>query len=99
MIGTFPFLEIPTGDESRGLGNGDAQVFLPLWLQKAWGPWQTYGGGGYWFNPGEGHQNFYFLGWQLQREMNKYLTIGAELSTKVPWRRTVITTAGLTAAP
>jgi hypothetical protein len=26
MIGTFPLLEMPTGDESRGLGNGDPQV-------------------------------------------------------------------------
>ena len=84
MAGIFPFLEIPTGDEGKGLGNGDPQVFLPLWLQKAWGPWQTYGGGGYWFNPGEGHKNFYFLGWQLQRDINKHLTIGAELFYQSP---------------
>jgi hypothetical protein len=79
MAGTFPQLEIPTGTESKELGNGDTQVFLPLWLQKAWGPWQTNAGGGYWINPGEGHQDFWFLGWQVQREINKCLTLGAEL--------------------
>jgi hypothetical protein len=84
MVGTFPFLEIPTGDESKGLGNGHPQVFLPLWLQKAWGPWQTYGGGGYWFNPGTVHKDFYYLGWQLQRDINKNLTLGGEFFYQSP---------------
>ena len=84
MVGTFPFLEVPTGDESRGLGNGNPQVFLPLWLQKGWGPWLTYGGGGYWFNPGGGHKNFEYLGWLLQRELSQYITLGAELFYETP---------------
>ena len=84
MAGTFPFLEVPTGDESKGLGNGNPQVFLPLWLQKGWGPWLTYGGGGYWFNPGEGHENFWYFGWLVQRDLNKYLTVGAELFYETP---------------
>jgi hypothetical protein len=84
MVGTFPFLEIPTGDQSKGLGNGGPQVFLPLWLQKAWGPWQTYGGGGYWINPGEGHKDFWFFGWQVQREINKNLTLGVEIFYETP---------------
>jgi len=84
MAGIYPLLEIPTGDESKGLGNGDTQVFLPLWLQKAWGPWQTYGGGGYWINPGDGHEDFWFFGWEVQREINKNLTLGAELFYETP---------------
>jgi len=84
MAGIYPLLEIPTGDESKGLGNGDTQVFLPLWLQKAWGPWQTYGGGGYWINPGEGHKDFWFFGWQVQREINKTLTLGVEIFYETP---------------
>jgi len=84
MAGTFPFLEVPTGDESKGLGNGHPQVFLPLWLQKGWGPWLTYGGGGYWFNPGEGHKDFWYFGWLLQREINKYFTLGAEIFYQTP---------------
>jgi len=51
MVGVFPLLEIPTGDANRGLGNGRAWGKLPIWLQKSWGPWTTYGGGGYAINP------------------------------------------------
>lgn len=84
MIGTFPLVHLPTGNSDRGLGNGSAQVFLPLWLQKAWGPWQTYGGGGYWINPGTDNRNFWFFGWQVQREIDKRLTIGAEIFNQTP---------------
>lgn len=84
MIGAFPLLEVPTGDDKKGLGNGDPQLFLPIWLQKAWGPWQTYGGGGYWFNPGDDHKDFYFLGWQLQREMSEHLILGGEFFYQSP---------------
>jgi len=79
MVGTFPLVEVPTGDSARGLGNGSPQVFLPIWLQKSWGPWQTYGGGGYWLNPGSGKKDYWFFGWQGQRELSKKLTIGAEV--------------------
>ncbi len=81
MAGIYPLLEIPTGDESKGLGNVDTQAFLPLWLQKAWGPWQMYGGGGYWINPGEGHRDFWFSGWQVQREINKNITLMLPISS------------------
>ena len=79
MIGVFPLVEIPTGNHDEGLGNGEAQFFLPLWLQKSWGPWTSYGGGGYWINPGDGNKNWWFWGWEVQREISKSLTLGAEL--------------------
>lgn len=84
MIGTFPLVEVPTGDRSRGLGNGDPQVFLPLWLQKSWGPWTSYGGGGYWVNSGEGHRDFWYIGWLVQREINKTFTLGGEIFHQAP---------------
>jgi hypothetical protein len=84
MVGTFPILHLPTGNQRRGLGNGEAQFFLPLWLQKAWGPWQSYGGGGYWINPGSGNKDYWFLGWQGQREITKWFTIGAEIFYNTP---------------
>lgn len=79
QVGTFPIVHIPTGDSDRGLGSGHVPVFLPLWLQKSWGPWTTYGGGGYWINPGTGNKNFWQLGWLGQREITKSLTVGAEV--------------------
>jgi len=51
MVGVFPTVEVPTGDQSLGLGAGHVGVFLPVWLQKSLGDgWLTYGGGGYWIN-------------------------------------------------
>ncbi len=79
MVGTFPIVELPTGDSDKGLGTGHITYFLPLWIQKSWGPWQSYGGGGFWRNPGAGNKDYWFLGWQAQREISETLTVGAEL--------------------
>ncbi len=79
QIGTFPLLEIPTGDHKRGLGSGHEQIFLPLWLQKSSGPWTTYGGAGYWINPGAGNRNWWYFGWLLQREVYSGFTLGTEI--------------------
>jgi hypothetical protein len=79
QVGVFPLLEVPTGDAHRGLGSGHVQLFLPLWLQKSYGPWLTYGGGGYWVNPGAGKHNWGFLGWLVQRRLLPGLALGAEV--------------------
>jgi hypothetical protein len=79
MVGTFPLVELPTGDEDKGLGAGHTRFFVPIWLQKSWGEWQTYGGAGYWRNPGEGNKDYWFFGWQAQRAVSKMVTVGAEL--------------------
>lgn len=82
--GVFPLVEIPSGDRERGLGNGHAQVFLPLWLQKSFGPWTTYGGAGYWINPGKDNRDWWFTGWLLQREITPALILGAEVFHETP---------------
>jgi len=79
MVGAFPLLELPIGNESRGLGAGHLRAFFPLWLQKSFGPWTTYGGGGYWVNPGSGNQNYWFLGCQAQRRLSKLAALGGEI--------------------
>jgi hypothetical protein len=79
MVGTFPLAELPSGDRDKGLGSGHTAFFAPLWLQKGWGPWLSYGGGGFWRNPGEGNKDYWFFGWEAQREMSKAVTLGAEL--------------------
>jgi hypothetical protein len=79
MVGIFPLVEAPTGSVRRGLGNGAAQFFLPVWIQKTFGAWSSYGGGGYWRNPGTGNRDYWFFGLQAQRQVSKALAIGAEL--------------------
>jgi hypothetical protein len=78
-IGVFPLVEIPTGDQDKGLGNGQAQYFLPLWLQKDFGKWTTYGGGGYWINPGSGNKNYWFSGILLQYAFSDTFYLGGEI--------------------
>jgi len=79
QIGIFPLVELPTGSQSRGLGNGNTQVFLPVWIQKSFGEWTSYGGTGYWINPGSGNKNWWFTGLQIQRKFTDNLNIGAEI--------------------
>lgn len=78
-IGIFPFLELPTGDASRGLGVGRTWYRLPLWLQKSWGPWTTYGGGGAAVVHAPGYKSYGFAGWLLQRSITKKLILGTEI--------------------
>ncbi len=79
QVSIFPRLDLPTGDSNKGLGEGHTREFLPLWLQKSWGPWTTYGGGGYWINSGDENKNYWFFGWVLMRKMTDGLSVGGEI--------------------
>ncbi|HEY3356472.1 MAG TPA: hypothetical protein VGQ83_24690 [Polyangia bacterium] len=83
MIGVFPLLELPTGSAARGLGSGHVQGYLPLWLQKSFGPWSTYGGAGYWITAGAGNRSYWYCGWQVQRKLGP-VAVGAELFHTTP---------------
>ncbi len=78
-IGVFPLVEIPTGNASKSLGNGKAQVYFPLWIQKDIDKWTIYGGGGYWINPGIGNKNWEFTGILVQYNFTDSFFLGAEL--------------------
>jgi hypothetical protein len=78
MIGIFPLVELPTGDSKRGLGSGEYQFFIPIWLQKSWGSWTSYGGGGYVINPGIGNRDYWLFGWLMQKDLSQRLTLGGE---------------------
>jgi hypothetical protein len=79
QVGVFPLVEFPTGAAKRGLGAGYVQAFFPIWVQKDFGEWTTYGGGGYWINPGPGNRNYWFAGWLLQRQITPRLALGGEV--------------------
>jgi hypothetical protein len=78
QIGVFPLVEIPTGDKSKELSNGQYQFYLPIRFQKSWGKFTSYGGAGYWINPGQGNRNWIFTGWEVQYDFSEVLTLGAE---------------------
>ena len=78
QVGTFPLVEIPTANTSQNLGNGAVQFYLPLWIQKSWEKFTTYGGGGWWYNAGIEKKNWLFLGWEAQYDLSRKLTLGGE---------------------
>jgi hypothetical protein len=80
MVGTFTMFELPTGSPAKGLGVGKIWYKVPLWAQKSFGPWTTYGGGGATvFSDSPGYKNYPFAGWLLQRDIGKKLTLGTEV--------------------
>jgi hypothetical protein len=79
QVGTFPHVLVPAGDSSVGLGTGRTQIFVPIWLQKSFGRFETYGGGGYWMSPGYTNYNFWSFGWTLQYNVVDALSAGAEI--------------------
>jgi hypothetical protein len=81
MIGVYPLVELPTGNESLGLRAGNMRAYFPLWIQKSFGDCTTYGGGGYWINHGDDtlNRDYWFFGWLLQRQVTKQLAIGGEI--------------------
>ena len=83
QLGVFPMIEAPTG--SRALGyNSLPQLNLPLYLQKSWDKLTTYGGGGFWYNPGKNNKNYWFAGWQLQYKITDIFTLGGEFFYNSP---------------
>ena len=78
QIGTFPILEIPTIKNSE-FSDGKMKIYIPVWLQKSWGKLTTYGGAGYWINPGANNKNWIFSGWEIQYDFSEFITLGGEL--------------------
>jgi hypothetical protein len=82
QVSFYPLLELPTGRADKSLGNGQLWARLPVWIQKSFGPWTTYGGGGVVINNAPGKNNFPYGGWLVQRRLDwpsKKLTVGVEL--------------------
>jgi len=78
QIGTFPIIEVPT-IRNKTFSNNKPQIYFPIWIQKSWNKFTTYGGGGYWINPGKDNKNWIYTGWLLQYDFSKIITLGGEL--------------------
>ncbi|HSU20174.1 MAG TPA: hypothetical protein VLI45_10570 [Acidobacteriaceae bacterium] len=78
--GVFPFVELPAGDASKGLGVGATWYRLPLWLKKGFADdkWNVYAGGGETVVPADGYQNFPFAGLLVQHKFSDKLVLGLE---------------------
>jgi hypothetical protein len=74
QISFYPSIQTPTA----GLNN-HVVTFLPIWMQKSWGTWTAFGGGGLYLNPGLGQRNYAFFGGALERAISPGTALGAEL--------------------
>jgi len=79
QVGTFPMIEIPSGNYKSGLGVGKVYYKMPLWLQKNKGKWLFDGGVGYEVVPQTAYRNFTYTGWLVKRQLNERLELGAEV--------------------
>lgn len=75
----YPTLFIPTGDASRGLGNGRAQLLLPVSLEHAAGEWSLDAGAGYLLNRASGRSSDWYTGLLAQRALGDALSVGADV--------------------
>jgi hypothetical protein len=82
-----PSIVMPSGSEVRGLGSGQIQGFLPIWLTKEFNQWTVFGGGGYNINPGIDRLNWWFSGIGVTRELTPQWTVGAEIFHTTPTDR------------
>lgn len=77
-IGIFPIVEIPTINNAE-FSNGSLQIYIPVWIQKSWDKLTTYGGGGFWYNPGSDNKNWLYAGWFVQYDFSEFITLGTEV--------------------
>lgn len=84
MVGTYPMLQLPTGDTKLGPNRNKVQSFLPLWLQAKSDQWTIYGGMGYRINPGTDSKNSLFFGISTLYEVSPKLQLGGEIFHESP---------------
>ena len=76
-VAVFPRVFLPAG--SAEVGERHTSLLLPVWVEKDWGNWSAFGGGGCTLNRGGNSENFCLTGWTVTRQVLPDLLIGAEI--------------------
>jgi Putative MetA-pathway of phenol degradation len=76
-VSAYPQIFLPSF--SSNVGERHVSVLLPIWMQKDFGAWSTFGGGGCAFDNGDGAINWCELGWSLTRQVLPNLNLGIEV--------------------
>jgi len=84
IVGIYPQLLVPTGDHSRGLGEGRPAYVLPVLAEKHWGEWTAYGNVGYVVQTADDERNYWYEGVSINREVNDSLELGGEITENSP---------------
>lgn len=64
---------------SSDVGDRHTSVFLPVWVQRDFGNWSTFGGGGCMLSRGEDSVDFCLGGWAVTNQIARNLQVGAEI--------------------
>lgn len=84
MVGTYPMVQLPTGNKRLGENRNKVQSFIPFWMQTDFDKWTIYGGMGYRINPGAGNKNSIFIGAASLYEISPKLQVGGEVFHESP---------------
>ncbi|MGN6517588.1 MAG: transporter [Rhizomicrobium sp.] len=76
-VSVFPRVFLPR--LSAHVGEKPASLLLPVWVEKDFGDWSTFGGGGCALNNGGGAKDYCQAGWALTRKVLPELMLGAEI--------------------
>jgi hypothetical protein len=92
-VAIFPRLFLRSA--SRSVGEPHTTVLLPLWVEKDWPGWSTFGGGGWFYHRGGEAQDFYLVAWALAHQFTNRLQLGAEVQHQTPDTRGGKTSTGI----
>ena len=79
LVSLVPKVTLATGNADRGLGNGGTRALIGVAAQKGAGTFVTYGNVAYVVNEGSGNRDFWFAGWEAQRQLTDRWVVGAEV--------------------
>lgn len=76
QIAFSPALELPLNGQP---GTKATKYSLPIWMQKSFGEWTAFGGGGYNINPGPESRDFWSFGAAIVRPIVPDFSLGVEV--------------------
>ena len=92
-VAVFPRVFLPS--VASNVGDQHASLLLPLWMEKDWGPWSAFGGGGCEINRGGDSQDFCLMGLVVTRQVVAALQVGLEAFHQTPDVRGGVATTSL----
>jgi hypothetical protein len=76
-IAVFPRVFLPAG--SPEVGERHLSLLLPIWVEKDWGKWSLFGGGGCVLDRSSNSQDFCLTGWTVMRQVLPNMMLGVEV--------------------
>jgi Putative MetA-pathway of phenol degradation len=76
-VAVFPRVFLPSA--SSNVGESHVSFLLPIWVEKDWGKWSAFGGGGCEINRGGSSQDFCLAGLVITNQITPKLQVGLEM--------------------